>query len=40
LVASAALAADAVAKAQDQGRHMTTDQGVRYALEETITTLT
>jgi hypothetical protein len=39
LVASAALAADAVAKAQDQGR-MTTDQGVRYALEETITTLT
>jgi predicted ATPase/class 3 adenylate cyclase len=37
--ASAALTADAVARAQDQGRQMTTDQAVRYALEETITTL-
>jgi hypothetical protein len=36
--ASALLTEDAVAKALDQGRQMTTDQAVRYALEEAITT--
>ena len=36
--ASAALTADAVAQAQDQGRQMTTDQAVRYALDEVVDT--
>ena len=35
--ASAALTADAVARAQDQGRQMTTDQAARYALEQVVT---
>ena len=35
--ASAELIADAVARARDQGRQMTTDQAVRYALEEVVT---
>jgi predicted ATPase len=37
--ATAALTADDVARARDDGRQMTTDQAVRYALEETITAL-
>jgi predicted ATPase/class 3 adenylate cyclase len=35
--ASSELTADAVARAQDQGGQMTTDQAVRYALEEVVT---
>ena len=38
--ASAALTEELVAQAQDQGRQMTTDQAVRYALEQPITPLT
>ena len=38
--ASAALTVDAVAQAKDQGRQMTADQAVRYALEETTAVLT
>ena len=38
--ASAALTADDTARAHDEGRQMTTDQAVRYALEETIIALT
>jgi predicted ATPase/class 3 adenylate cyclase len=38
--ASAALTDDLVAQAQDQGGQMTTDQSVRYALEQPITPLT
>ncbi len=38
--ASAGLTADDTARAHDEGRQMTTDQAVRYALEETMIALT
>jgi hypothetical protein len=37
--ASAGLTAEGAARAHDEGRQMTTDQAVRYALEESIITL-
>ena len=37
--ASAALTAEGAARARDEGRQMTTDQAVRYALDESIITL-
>ena len=38
--AGAVLTVDAAAQAQNQGQQMTTDQAVRYALEQSITALT